>query len=295
MRLIRQHWSWLKTLHTCLAIVVVLGMGGWVISPDPAYSRVELGLSTLGWPIESYQFGRGPLHVALVGGIHGGYEWNTILLAYQVIDHYSAHPEQVPDSITLHIIPAANPDGLVAVVGHTGRFSPEEVGPDTIPGRFNGNGADLNRNWGCDWEPTAFWGQQEVPAGAAPWSEVETRLLRDYLTGYPMQAVVLWHSALGSVFVGACDTPSAEAMEIAGLYAQAAQYHLFDAFSNYPVTGDASDWLASQDIPAITVELDTHHDTDLSRNLAGVQALLHFLDASHQNQETRPASPATLP
>lgn len=281
MQQIRGRWPWLKTLHACLALMVVVFIGGGPPrAPEPAWTRVELGSSTLGHPIEAYQFGRGPLHLALVGGIHGGYEWNTSLLAYQLIDHLAAHPQELPEELTLHIIPAANPDGLVAVLGHAGRFSPEEVAPDTVPGRFNGRGADLNRNWGCDWQPTAYWGQQEVSPGSRPWSEVETRLLRDYLTAYPMQAVLFYHSALGAIFVGACPTPSAQAIQIATLYAQAAQYPLFDAFSNYPVTGDASDWLASQGIPAITVELNSHQETELARNLAGVRALVELLATS---------------
>ncbi|MFN2135269.1 MAG: LysM peptidoglycan-binding domain-containing protein, partial [Candidatus Promineifilaceae bacterium] len=35
-----------------------------------------------GIPIVSYQLGDGETPLILIGGIHGGYEWNTILLAY---------------------------------------------------------------------------------------------------------------------------------------------------------------------------------------------------------------------
>ncbi|MCB0062256.1 MAG: hypothetical protein KDE19_09080, partial [Caldilineaceae bacterium] len=50
-----------------------------------------IGYSAGGLPIESYAFGAGPNRVVLVGGIHGGAEWNTIVLAYTAIDYFSRH------------------------------------------------------------------------------------------------------------------------------------------------------------------------------------------------------------
>lgn len=241
--------------------------------------------------MEVYRIGQGPRRLAFIGGIHGGYEWNTILLAYRAISFFASHPEQVPVSISLYIIPAANPDGQAAVVGHAGRFEPSETTSDTIPGRFNGNGVDLNRNWDCNWVPTGFWGDQEVSAGSAPFSEVETQILRDFITTPPMDAVVFWHSAKPGVFAGGCDAPSSQANALANVYAVGAQYPLLDEFSDYSVTGDASDWLSSQDIPAIVVELTDHTDTDWSQNLAGMQAVIDYFTRS-RNIHFRKAEPA---
>lgn len=247
---------------------------------DPPFTVNLLGRSTRGWPIESYRIGDGELCVALIGGIHGGYEWNTILLAYQAIDFFTAYPEQVPDSITLYIVPVANPDGLVAVVGHAGRFSPDEVGGDIFPGRFNGSGVDLNRNWDCHWSPVAYWREQEISGGSAPFSEVETRILRAFTTILSMDAVVFWHSAMPGVLAGGCDDPSPEAGALATAYAEAAGYPLFETFDDYPVTGDATDWLSPHGVPAITVELSNHTDTDWLQNLAGMRAVFDLLDSS---------------
>jgi hypothetical protein len=239
-------------------------------------TRQFLGLSSQGWPIEAYRIGQGPRRLAFIGGIHGGYEWNTIVLAYRAISFFASHPEQVPVSISLYIVPAANPDGQAAVVGHAGRFEPSEITSDTMPGRFNGNGVDLNRNWDCEWTPTGFWGDQEVSAGSAPFSEAETQILRDFITTPPMEAVVFWHSAKPGVFAGGCDAPSIQANALANVYALGARYPLLDEFSDYSVTGDASDWLSSQGIPAIVVELTNHTDTDWPRNLAGMQAVIEY-------------------
>ncbi len=241
------------------------------ISPSVPISR-ELGLSTQGWPIEVYEFGDGPIHLAFVGGIHGGYEWNTILLAYEIIDHFTRNLETLPESISLYIIPSANPDGQAALMDHGGRFAPDEVGSDTFHGRFNGNAVDLNRNWDCGWDQVGYWRDREISAGSAPFSEVETQTLREFLTD--VQAVVFWHSARPGVFFGECDSPFPESEALAAIYAEAADYPLFDDFVDYSVTGAASDWLALQGIPAIAVELSNHSDTDWKRNLAGVLAII---------------------
>ena len=65
--------------------------------------------------------------------------------------------------------------------------------------------------------------------------------------------------------------PSAD---LAAIYGRASGYAVNDQFTAYPVSGDASDWLTTQNIPSFTVELKTHSNTDWSLNLAGVLAIL---------------------
>jgi hypothetical protein len=231
-----------------------------------------LGDSTLGWPIETYQFGDGPIRLAFVGGIHGGYEWNSILLAYEAIDYFTAHPEQVPESISLYIIPSANPDGQVRVLSHAGRFTANEVPTDTVPGRFNGNKVDLNRNWGQNWTPVGTWRDTEISGGDAPFSEVETQILRDFLR--TMDAVVFWHSARPGVYAASCDDVYPPSQALAAVYAQAVGYPLYEDFYDYAVTGNATDWLACAGVPAIAVELTNHVATEGARNLAAMQAVI---------------------
>lgn len=59
---------------------------------------------------------------------------------------------------------------------------------------------------------------------------------------------------------------------LAAIYAEAAEYPVFDDFVDYSVTGAASNWLASQGIPAIDVELSNRSDTDWKRNLAVIES-----------------------
>ena len=250
--------------------------------PEPtatfaAYGVAQtIGSSANGRPLESYRFGFGSQTLVLVGGIHGGYEWNTIILAYDMIDYFLANPEQVPANISLYIIPSANPDGQFAVTGVDGRFTAADVTENIELGRFNGNQVDLNRNWACDWQPDGLWGETVVSGGRVPFSEPETAALRTFFLRENPAVVVFWHSKADAIFVGSCDGLFQPSLEIANVYGRASGYVVNNEFTAYPVTGDASDWLATQNIPSFTVELKTRSGTDWEMNLAGVLALLDF-------------------
>ena len=56
-----------------------------------------IGYSLAGRPIEVYTFGEGEREYLIVAGIHGGYEWNTIALANELITHINANPEVIPN------------------------------------------------------------------------------------------------------------------------------------------------------------------------------------------------------
>lgn len=252
-------------------------------TPTPS-NPASLGFSTLGHPIEVYSYGSGPIPVILIGGIHGGYEWNTILLAYELIDHFDANPDSLPPQLTVHIIPSANPDGLVRVIGHAGRFSAQEVLGDTFEGRFNGNGVDLNRNWDCDWSPDAVWRDIKLDPGTQPFSEVETMLLRDFILETQPAGVVFWHSAYPAVFPGGCEGVHEQSLQLSKIYADSAGYPALETFTSYAVTGDSTNWLAMQNIPSIEVELTNHQDTEFDKNLKGVLSMLDFL----ANQPVQP-------
>jgi LysM repeat protein len=241
-----------------------------------------LGYSVLDRPVELYTFGSGPNILIFIGGIHGGYEWNSTVLAYQAIDYFTAEPTAVPESVTVYIIPAANPDGIYAVTGKSGPITITDVIiSDTFPARFNANGVDLNRNWDCDWSPTAVWWDTEISGGSAPFSEPETRLLQTFIESQRpgLKGVIFWHSSAFLVSPGQCgDTIHQPSNDIAAIYAQAARYPT-GAFSAYPITGESANWLAKVGIPAFSVELSSHESLDWSRNLAGMRALLSQYDS----------------
>src|SRR5436190_24304236 len=80
----------------------------------PSVTDLTLGVSGAGRPITAVKIGDGPRKFALVGDRHGGPEANTYQLATQLADHFRTHPEEVPDSVQLYIIPTLNPDGLAS-------------------------------------------------------------------------------------------------------------------------------------------------------------------------------------
>ena len=245
-----------------------------------ATAAATVGLSYGGRPIEQYVFGDGPAHVAFVGAIHGGYEWNTANLAYEMVAYFQDNPAAVPDAITLHIIPVANPDGLARVAPDwlSGPIpTPAGVISDTYRGRFNARDVDLNRNWDCNWQPSGLWRDEVVSGGAAPFSEPETIALRDLFVDTPMQAVVFWHSAAGLVLPGACRpaTLHAPSRALAEVYGAAAEFPVQQAL-DYEINGDASDWLTTQGIPSIAIEFSNHSAIEWQRNLAGTLAVLDY-------------------
>lgn len=252
-------------------------------TPLPAPTVPALGITrTIGYsyegrPLVAYQFKNGPTQIIFVGGLHGGYEWNTIELAYLAIDYFLANPDEVPDSVTLIIIPSANPDGQFLVTGKEGRITAADVRvDDTFPGRFNGRNVDLNRNWDCRWASTGVWRDETVSGGLQPFSEPETVTLRNFIVGQNPAAVVFWHSAFRGVFASGCPDPYAPSRRLADIYGEASGYPVYNQFGSYPVTGDAGDWLATQNIPSISIELTNHQNTDWRQNLAGMLAVLAY-------------------
>lgn len=244
-------------------------------------ARKSIGTSVEGREIEVYRFGTGDTHLLFVGGIHGGYEWNSVLLAYAFIDYFTEHPENIPQNVTVSIIPSANPDGVFAVLGKEGRFRSEDVDItlSQAPGRFNAHAVDLNRNFDCKWKPKSMWQGKEVSAGTEAFSEPEARTIRDYVLTQRPDAVVFWHSQSNAVYASECTEGILPVTRtLMQTYATASGYKPVDTFDAYPITGDAEGWLASIGIPAITVELATHTSIEFEKNQAGVNAVLHYYE-----------------
>jgi len=259
-----------------------------------------IGTSVEGRPIDAYtytgnnietapntsegvsQISSAKKHVVFVGGIHGGYEWNSVLLAYQMMDYLERNLSIIPKNLAVTIIPSANPDGLFKVVGKEGRFTAVDVPDDKAMqaagvGRFNANDVDLNRNFDCKWKAESMWRSKTVSAGSAPFSEPEAQAIRNFVTKYKPNAFVFWHSQANAVYASEClNGVIPETREIMTSYATAAGYPSVDSFDAYEITGDAEGWLASIGIPAITVELSTHETIEWEKNLAGFTALLKY-------------------
>jgi predicted deacylase len=249
-----------------------------------------IGRSVEGRPLQSYRFGSGPRTGIVFAGIHGGYEWNTILLARRLADHFETHPREIPSTFTLYIIPALNPDGLQAVTGGAPLAEFDFSRAAIARGRFNGRGVDLNRNFGATWEPVAYWGSREVDPGSAPFSEPETRALRDFVQRHDPEFVVSYHSAANGIYYGGRHERWEPSRRIARAYSRASGYPLperGESLVSYEITGAAASYFYSLRIPAVTVELAGRSGPEFSRNLAGLRALLQ---AAAETEEAPPSA-----
>ena len=239
-----------------------------------------IGTSVQGRNIESYTYGTGATRLVFVGGIHGGYEWNSVLLAYDLMDYLGRSSTTVPANLTVTVIPDANPDAVFAVTGKEGRFTQADVSTSTkvlTAARFNADKVDLNRNFDCKWQPKSTWQSKIVSAGASAFSEPEVQTIRDYMLATKPDAAVFFHSAAGGVYASQCKNgilPTT--LDLMNVYAKAAGYPAVKTFDAYVTTGAAEDWLASVNIPAITVELKTHNTIEWNQNLAGIKALFDY-------------------
>lgn len=251
-----------------------------IVQPTTAFKQEIIGTSVDGRKIESFTYGSGTNHLVFVGGIHGGYEWNSVVLAYKFLDYLNETSGTLPTNLKVTVIPSANPDGVFNVVGKEGKFAASDVPTSQsiqAAGRFNANKVDLNRNFDCKWQPKSTWRGVEVSAGKKAFSEPEAQVIRDFVLRDKPEAVIFWHSQANAVYASECENGILpETRAIMNAYSKAAGYPAVDTFDAYSITGDAEGWLASIGIPAITVELKTHESIEWEKNLKGIQALFGY-------------------
>ncbi len=243
-------------------------------------SKTVIGKSVEGRDIVAYHYGAGTKEVLFVGGIHGGYSWNTAKVAYEAMEYFKANPTAIPQSLKVTVIPAVNPDGLFDVVATTEDFKASDVNPSQAvqtAGRFNSNNVDINRNFDCNWKSSAKWQSKTVSGGSAVFSEPESQAIKAYVEGsYPV-AVVAWYSSAGGVYSSSCNSGvSAETKTITNLFADASGYPAYQSFDVYETTGDMVNWMAKKNIPAISVLLTNHTDTEWTKNQKGIESLLKY-------------------
>ncbi len=226
-----------------------------------------LGMSAQGRPITVVQIGSGSRKLVVVGNAHGGPEANTHWLTLELIDYFTANPQEVPPDVRLYLIATMNPDGLA------------------LGSRFDAAGVDLNRNMNSnldacaenDWQTTVFGAYGVVSDTGGPYadSQLENRLLQAFLLD--ASGAIFLHSNAGLVFPAYCDhTPS---IDMARTYAAASGYAYNRYWVNYMITGGMHDWAGSLGIAAITPELVTATSSEFQQNLDGVRAVMAQPDA----------------
>lgn len=235
-------------------------------TPLPLTQPLTIGYSLAKRPLETYHFGDGPQKRLIVAGIHGGYEWNTIALADQLIEYLSEDPDMIPDEITLYILRSANPDGEARTKGSKGRA--------------NENNVDINRNfpnnWVADWNRKGCWNLLPITAGTRPMSEPETGAIMQFILSNHIEALISYHSAALGIFAGG-QPPDLKSDDLAQTLAAVAPYTYpppYDTGCEY--TGQLTDWASAHNIAAVDIELTNHEDTDFYINLEILVAFLNW-------------------
>ena len=228
-------------------------------------SRQIIGTSVAGRPLEVYQFGNGPIEKMIVAGIHGGYEYNTIILADELIEYLINYPDVIPPDHTLFILRAFNPDGFARSRG--------------FGGRANDNNVDLNRNfpskWQPDWPRSGCWDYIPITGGSAAASEPETRALIDFITSQDLKALISYHSAALGIFPGGQPVDPAS-VSLAEAIAAVSDYPYPPIEAGCVYTGQFVDWAVDQGIPAVDIELTNHQDSDFAINLGILSVFLDW-------------------
>jgi predicted deacylase len=233
---------------------------------SPPANPIVIGYSVAGRPLEVYRFGSGDrFRRLIVAGIHGGNEWNTIALADELIEHLAAKPQTVPTDTTLYILRALNPDGAAR--------------GDTVDGRVNAHGVDLNRNWPeawqHDWPRAGCWIFRRTTGGWRPASEPETIALMQFILAERVDALISYHSAALGIFP-AGDPPDPASAKLAESIAAVIDYPYPPVDTGCLYTGTLPDWAAANGVAAVDVELSDHVHTEFYENLAVLAVLLKW-------------------
>lgn len=247
--------------------------------------KIEIGQSVLGKPLEVFRLGDGPLSIMLIGGLSAGYAPSSVELAQMALDHFSENPGDIPEEIALYIFTSANPDSVLA--------------PGELDGRLNANGVDLNRNWDCNWMSDTEWIGEVYTGmgGSRPFSEPETRRLADFIRAEDMRAVIFWTARAqnGLVSLGRCGEEASKSRFLGETYGEAVGYPNvdFELLVNTVVTGDATNWLDSIGIPAISVLLPSYSHVDWASHKTAILATLNAYAELVRQELATPSPTAT--
>jgi g-D-glutamyl-meso-diaminopimelate peptidase len=166
---------------------------------------VSIGRSVLGKNIFAYVKGKGPQRALIHGAIHAR-EYITARLVAELLQSYRGEAE-------IWFVPLVNPDGARLVLeglssvppGRRARLTEYNGGEDFSLWKANINGVDLNVNFDANWgrgEQNIAYPARENFIGPYPFSEPETRALRDLTINKNFQATLSYHTKGREIYWG---------------------------------------------------------------------------------------------
>jgi len=220
---------------------------------EQASRKIEkktFGYSVKERPIEGYEIGNGPNTILLLASIHGD-EMGTTDLLNRFVDEIKINPNIISKTKRLIIIPITNPDGYYDRTD-----------------KLNANGVNLNLNFATsDWQE---YGPEGTYAGPKPFSEIESRVIKQVVEQYKPNIMISYH-AFGNLVSPEVGDAS---VALAKWYTEKTGYEYFDAdYWDYP--GTATKWFTETTGKlAITVELTKNLQSDWEINKSALLELV---------------------
>lgn len=201
----------------------------------------------------------------------------------------------------IHVLPMTNPDGYAYAVSGKASIRSEAL-RDNMAGIYepvshewykaNLNGVDLNRNFpaeyydpaggtwkdlfGMDYGSKSYAPAYKFYSGESAASEIETRVVMEYMDAYSFRALVNYHSKGRLIFWNRWMLPDAFNDHVEGIArAMAREAHYDMRSGEYQGSGFMTDYFAINKMkPAFTVETGTFYfDQDLREEFRRVKLL----------------------
>lgn len=221
---------------------------------------VTLGSSVQSRPIYAYYFGTGSKKIVFFGAMHGS-EAKTKNTMLSWIAELERNSSKIPSDKTVIVVPTFNPDGIAN------------------QSRFNANIVDINRNFDTsDWTADSYFLSKKYTngGGTEPFSEPETKLIRNLITNNHPYLTLSYHSAAS--YTIPCGT--AKSFEYGTAYSQLSGYRYVppeyeDAFS-YTVTGSLGTWAKENGYNELTIEVSSPYVDEFSRNVKAMWKMVEM-------------------
>ncbi|KKR18290.1 MAG: Peptidase M14, carboxypeptidase A [candidate division CPR2 bacterium GW2011_GWC1_41_48] len=199
---------------------------------ENVFRKVAFGYSIKGKPIEGYEIGSGDDCLFMFGSIHGN-EMGTTDLLNKLVAEIRAKPNLVGEKMKLIVLPIANPDGYYDRTD-----------------KLNANLVNLNLNFATtDWQQ---YGGEGTFAGEKPFSEPESRVIKEIVEKYKPRRMISYH-AKGGIVNPEYNHESSLALSL--WYAEMTGYKYYGD-GDWDFSGTATRWFKeTTGNAALTVEL----------------------------------------
>ena len=237
----------------------------------------EIGKSVEGRPIYALRVGNGKKEILMDASMHAREHMTTNVLM-EMIDQYSYHylrgskfgsyqVKNVLDQTSIWFVPMMNPDGVTLVQNGISAVKNQalvkSINGSSNYARWKANirGVDLNRNFDATWSSIILTSPYNKPAfknykGTAPFSEPESKALRDFVLARPFKSYITYHSS-GQIIYWGYDSMSnySRNYNLVKSVSNVTGYSMIPPNPSKPSAASESWFTKVKKMPAMTVEI----------------------------------------